>query len=83
MANTAGVPKAKAAQLLGPIDHVLMQLGSNLTFVADTFDKRVETKIETAKIEMHGCMNAVPHRMGAEAVAKEYPLMRADERKNR
>ena len=62
--NTTGLSKAKAASLLGPIDHAIMQIRSNLPFVKNCFDEHVEQKIKTAKVEIHGYMARVMLRAG-------------------
>ena len=75
-ANTVGLSKARQNELLQPIKDAITEISSNLPFVADAFDKHVETKIEAAKVEMHGYMAGVLHSAGLQALTeKQTPVL--------
>lgn len=66
--DDANLPKAKAATLKGTFNHVLMELQSNLPFVADSFDEHMENTVESAKQEVHGYMTGLLQRAGLDAI---------------
>lgn len=68
-------PKAKAKEIKGDLSHALMNLTSNLDFVADSFDEHAEKTVEKAKAEVHGYMTGVLMRAGVQAIeASQLPL---------
>lgn len=64
-----GLSKAKTQAIQGALSSVIMNLESNLPFVADQFDKHVEDKIEKAKVEANAYIVAAVTRAGLEALA--------------
>jgi len=74
VANTTGLSKAKAAELLEPIDDALRQLTENLPHVADCFDEHIEDRVEKAKVEVHGYINQVLARAGLEHLNARQPI---------
>lgn len=67
----AGVPKSKAAQIVGPIEMALMELRSNVPFVKKSFDEHVEARMEKAKVEIYGWMEQSVRRAGLVAIAQQ------------
>ena len=67
----AGLSKAKAAQVLGPIKMALQELKQNVPFVKASFDEHVETRMEKAKVEIYGWMEQTIRRAGLEALAEK------------
>lgn len=65
-----GVPKSKLAKLLKPLKDAIRELGSNLPFVAKSFDEHVEQRVEKAKAEIYGWMEQTVRRAGLEALTE-------------
>lgn len=64
-----GLPKKKEAELQGALDGLIMELNSNLPFVAKSFSEHMEDTIEKAKGEIYGYMVSHIQRAGLEAIA--------------
>lgn len=66
-----GLPKKKAKEIQDAISHALMDLESNVKFVAKSFDEHMETTVEKAKQEVHGYIQGVVNRAGIASLAGE------------
>jgi len=69
-----GLPKKKADAIKRAIEHALMQINSNVPFVAKSFEEHTEAVVEAAKAEIHGYMTGVLNRAGIEALGRKMPL---------
>jgi len=73
----AGMSKAKQAEVLSKVVEAQRAIGDRLPFIENSFDEHVETRLEKAKQEIHGWMNATIQRAGLAAIAQRegQPLM--------
>jgi hypothetical protein len=69
-AGTTGMPKGKAAAMMEHVDTALREFRSNVPFVVKSFGEHVETRMEKAKVEIHGWMNATVQRAGLQAITQ-------------
>lgn len=68
------LPKGKTKEIKDAISHAIMQLRSNLPFIAKSFGEHVEDTIEKAKQEIHGYTMGVITRTGLAALGAVSPL---------
>lgn len=66
LSETTKLPKKTQAELIGPIEAAMREIGSNISFVQESFDKHVEDSIEKAKVEIHAHVNNVLVHTGLE-----------------
>lgn len=52
--DTVGLSKKKADELKVPVSRAIMELKSNLPFIAESFGEHIEDTLEKAKQEIHG-----------------------------
>ncbi|WP_428383754.1 hypothetical protein [Nevskia ramosa] len=74
----SGLSSKKQAALLSTLEQARMNIGCNLTFVADQFDAHMEKVVVAAKTEINAhAMNTI-HRLGMEAIAQGAALPAAN-----
>lgn len=66
LSETTKLPKKTQAELIGPIESAMREIGSNIAFVQESFDKHVENSIEKVKVEIHAHVNNVLVHAGLE-----------------
>jgi hypothetical protein len=72
----ASLSQKKRDAILGRLRHAKMEIEKNVPFVADQFDRHVEKKVETAKVEVNAYMDAMLTRAGRAALAaSDKPLL--------
>lgn len=77
--NIKGMTKAQQDQILGALDIAMRDAGSSLDYISKTFGEHVETRVETAKTEIHAYMQGAISRLGLQALFKgEVPLQLED-----
>lgn len=68
------LPKGKTEEIKKAINHAIMQLRSNLPFIAKSFGEHAEAVIEKAKQEVHGYAMGVITRTGLDTLGARPPL---------
>ena len=76
---TSGLPKSKAAKLLGDVQHARAKLNSTLPFIEKSFRERMEERVQKAKTEIASWTSATLARLGLQSTAIEAPLIESDQ----
>ena len=75
----SGLPKGKAAKLLGDVQHARAKLNSTLPFIEKSFRERMEERVQKAKTEIASWTSATLARLGLQSTAIEAPLIESDQ----
>lgn len=66
--GTTGLSKKAAAALAAPLRDAVRELESNLPFIADSFSKHMEKRVEKAKVEVEAHINNAVRAAGLKAL---------------
>ena len=70
----AGMAKKKQQEVLGLVQEAQRKISDHLPFIQHQFNEHVESRMEQAKVEIHGWMNETMHRAGVAALTSNAPL---------
>lgn len=76
--DAMNLPKAKASKLKEGLHHALRNIEGTIPFIAESFDKHMQTRVEKAKSEIAAHMQGAISRAGIAALKSEAPLLIED-----
>jgi hypothetical protein len=74
VAGTQGLTKARQQEMLSAVTSAINALSSHLPFIADSFAKQMEKRVEKAKTEVHAYVTNTIMRAGLASIGGEGPL---------
>lgn len=76
--DALNMSKAKASKLKEGLDNALRNIEGTIPFIAESFDKHMQTRVEKAKSEIAAHMQNAISRAGIAALKSEPPLLIED-----
>jgi hypothetical protein len=74
-AGVQGLTKARQQEMLSAVDGAISSLSSHLPFIAESFAKQMEKRVEKAKTEVHAYVTNTIMRAGLSAIEGGGPLL--------